>query len=378
MLKKSILLFLCLTMMSMYVFASDSVTTNSDTSINFGDVTIYTLTLDDAINIALNDNPQLNASIVKKQNNKAQLQSARDTKAGYGDIKEINISAGYELNYIKNSYYIHLYQNAVKLSDYEYKQIEAQISYNITEKYFNLKNAEKLVEISKNSYQLVKENYDASLLSYELGLIAKTDLDNVMVGLMQAEFALNNYTNNYEIAKEDFKIALRKNNENCDFVLTSSIDVIEYETNLENDLVNAENSRYDIMSLKSNYELSKEYFQLTNLPENTARYTSAYNNYITAEYNYTNNKALILLGVKSGYNNIYSTRNSVTLAEMTLNLKKNAYEIAKVKFEHGMITNTELLSALNDVYLAEVEYENSKLKYILAVDKYKYDISIGL
>lgn len=378
MFKKSILLFLCIIMMSTYAFADDSAKTDLDTKIKIGDVTIYTLTLDDAINIALHNNPQLNASIVKKQNNKAQLASARDTKAGYKDINEIYVSAGYEVNYIKNSYYIHLYQNAVNLSDYEYKQIEAQISYNITEKYFNLKNAEKLVEISKNSYQLVKENYEASSLSYELGLIAKADLDNVKVGLMQAEFTLNTYKNNYEIAKEDFKIALRKNDENCDFVLTSTIDVVEYETNLENDLINAEKSRYDILSLKSNYELSMEYFKLTNLPENTARYTSAYSNYITAEYNYTNNKALILLGIKSGYNNIFATRNNVTLTEMTLNLKKNAYEIAKVKFEQGMITNTELLSALNDVYSAEIEYENSKLKYTLAVDKYKYDISIGL
>lgn len=377
MLKKSIALFLSIMLICTYVLADESFL--SENNINqVGDTTIYVLSLEDAINISMNNNPQLNASIVKKQNNKAQLDAAKVTKAGYRDVKEIFVSTGYEVNYIKNGYYVHTYENAIKLSDYEYKQIEAQIAYNITEKYFNLKNSEKLLEIAKNSYELVKENYNATSLSYELGLVAKTDLDGANISLLQAEFALATYKDNYEIAKEDFKIALRKNNENCDFVLTSNLSVEDFKTNIDEDLITAENSRYDILSLKSNYELSKEYFELTKLPENTARYTSAYSNYITAEYNFTNNKALILLGVKAGYNNIGSTRNNVTLTEQTLGLKKNAYKIAQIKYEQGMITNTELLSALNDVYTSEVEYENAKLKYNLAVDKYKYDIHIGL
>ncbi len=234
------------------------------------------------------------------------------------------------------------------------------------------------MEIAKNSYDIVKQNYNTASLSYELGMIAKTDFDSVKVSLLQAEFALTAYASNYEIAMEDLKIALRKNNENCDFVLTSNLDIEDFETNLEKDLVVAENSRYDILSLKSNYERSKEYYELTNLPENTARFTSAYTNYITAEYNYTNNKALILLGIKSGYNNINNTRNNVTLAEQNFRLRESAYKIAQIKYEQGMITNTELLSALNDVYTAEVDFENAKLNYNLAVDKYKYDIQIGL
>lgn len=377
MVKKSIALFLSFIVLSMHVFADETVT-YENTVTQVGDIKIYTLSLDEAITIALDNNPQLNASVVRKQNNKTQLTAARETKAGYRDINEIYVSTGYEVNYIKNGYYVHTYENAVKLSDYEYKQIEAQIAYNVTEKYFTLKNCEKLLEIAKNSFELVKENYSATNLSYELGLVAKTDLDSVNVSLLQAQFALDSYTNNYEIAKEDFKIALRKNSENCDFVLTSTLNVEDFETNLEEDLLTAESSRYDILSLKSNYELSKEYYELTNLPENTARFTSAYSNYITAEYNYTNNKSLILLGIKSGYNNISNTRNNVTLTEETLKLRENAYKIAQIKFEQGMITNVELLSALNDVYTAEVEFENAKLNYNLAVDKYKYDIQIGL
>ena len=68
----------------------------------------------------------------------------------------------------------------------------------------------------------------------------------------------------------------------------------------------------------------------------------------------------------------------MTLTYENLNLKKNAYEIANIQYEQGLITNNELLSALNNLYTSETEYENAKLNYRLSVDKYKYDIQIGI
>lgn len=382
MLKKTIGIILCIFMISFNVFAEETVISNTDDTTQIEtpiteDIKTYTLTVDEAIDMAIKDNPQLKACLEKKEDNKIQLKGARETKSQFRDLKNIPITSAYELVYIKNGYYVHSYEKALELSDYEYRQIEAQIAYNVTQKYFTLKNCEKLVEIAKNSYKLVKENLDNANLSYELGIISKSELDSAKVGLMQAEFTMESYINNYDIAKEDLKIALRKNNENCNFVLTSELTVNDFTTNLSEDLIIAENSRYDITALKVNYELSKEFLDLT-LGAATTRKSAAQSSYITAEYNYTNNKSLILLGIKSSYNNISATRNNTILTEENLKLKKNDYNIAKIKYEQGLITNSEILTSLNNVYTAEVEYENSKLNYVLAVDKYKYDIQIGL
>ena len=378
MFRKIISVLLCLFMFSAYVYANENVDTN-EMSIDkeSSKKNIYTLTLEQAIDMALTDNPQLNACLEKKEDTRVQLKSAKETKSQYRELKNIPITSAYELVYIKNGYYVHTYEKALKLSDLEYEQIKAQISYKITEKYFTLKNCEKLVEIANNSYNLVLANYTNASLCYELGMISKSELDAANVSLMQAKFAVQAYENNYNIAKEDFKIAMNKNNENCDFVLTDTLNVVEFTTNLTEDLVVAENSRYDIAALKMNYELSEEYLNLT-LGGATTRKSAAKSSFITAEYNYTNNKSLILLGIKSSYNNISSSRNNVTLNVETLNLKKNSYEIAKIQYEQGLITNTELLTSLNNVYSAEIEYENAKLNYRLSVDKYKYDIQIGI
>ncbi len=378
MFKKIISILLCLFMVSVCVYATEDIdTTDIPTVEEFSKKNVYTLTLEQAINMALTDNPQLNACLEKKEDTRVQLKSARETKSQYRELTNIPITTAFELVYIKNGYYVHTYEKALKLSDSEYEQIKAQISYKVTEKYFTLKNCEKLVEIAKNSYNLVLTNYTNASLCYELGMISKSELDSANVSLMQAMFTVQSYENNYNIAKEDFKIAMNKNNENCDFVLTDTLDVVEFTTNLTEDLVVAENSRYDIAALKMNYELSEEYLNLT-LGGATARKSAAKSSFITAEYNYTNNKSLILLGLKASYNNISSSRNNVTLTGETLNLKKNSYDIAKIQYEQGLITNTELLSALNNVYTAEVEYENAKLNYRLSVDKYKYDVQIGI
>ena len=54
------------------------------------------------------------------------------------------------------------------------------------------------------------------------------------------------------------------------------------------------------------------------------------------------------------------------------------YDAAKLKYELGMITNLELTSCINDLYSSQVNYANAKLGYRLAVEKYKYEITIGL
>ncbi len=378
MLKKITAILFCFMMILSVSYASEITDVDDATKTDFIPINnTYTLTLEEAINMALDNNPQLNACLEKKEDTRIQLKAARETKSQYRELSNIPISTAYELVYIKNGYYVHTYEKALNLADYEYKQIEAQIAYKVTEKYFNLKNCEKLVEIAENSYNLVLNNYKNASLSYELGMISKSELDSANLSLLQAEFTLEQYKDNYDIAKEDFKIALNKNGEQCNFLLTDTLDVTDFSSNLSDDLIMAENSRYDIAALKMNYELAEEYLDLT-LGAATARKSAAKSSFITAEYNYSNNKSLILLGIKSSYNNIKSSRNNVELAFETLKLKKNAYEIAKIQYDQGLITNIDLLSTLNNVYTSEVEFENAKLKYRLSVDKYKYDITIGI
>ncbi|MBR0278195.1 MAG: TolC family protein, partial [Clostridia bacterium] len=327
---------------------------------------------------AVNDNPQLKTCEIKKSNYEIQLDAAEYSAATYRKTRTVLVSSGYEVTYVKGGYYVLSAQEAIKLSDMEYEQVKSKIAYDTTEKYFNYKSAVKLVELMNKSYELIENNYNSAKLSYDLGLISKSELDNAALSVKQALYTLESYKDNCELAKENLKIILQKNNEDCELILTDEISSGEYDFNLENDLVTASEKRYDINSLKSNYILAEKYYDLTDLPENSAKYYSAMSNYITAKYNYTRNKDLILLGVRSTYNNISAAKNNLDLKIDTLSIKNDNYSIANVKYEQGMITNIELTSALNDAAQAEIDVENAKLAYKLALEKYHYEVVIGL
>ena len=66
------------------------------------------------------------------------------------------------------------------------------------------------------------------------------------------------------------------------------------------------------------------------------------------------------------------------ISEKNSEIRKQGYEADKLRFELGMITNMELTAGLNNVAAQEVSVENAKLAYKLAVEKYQYEISIGL
>ena len=63
-------------------------------------------------------------------------------------------------------------------------------------------------------------------------------------------------------------------------------------------------------------------------------------------------------------------------AQYETELKK--YDAAKLKYELGMITNNELTQTINTLYEAQISYANAKSNYRMAIEKYKYEITIGL
>ena len=80
--------------MSTIVYADIEINNDDGTTVETEEtIKVYTLSLDDAIKMALTDNPQLNACLEKKEDTKIQLKSARETKADYRDLKNIPISS---------------------------------------------------------------------------------------------------------------------------------------------------------------------------------------------------------------------------------------------------------------------------------------------
>ena len=61
-----------------------------------------------------------------------------------------------------------------------------------------------------------------------------------------------------------------------------------------------------------------------------------------------------------------------------MDIRERDYRASQIKYEMGLISNMELTSAMNELSQYRVQLQQARLTYRLAVDKYKYEISIGL
>jgi len=381
MVKKLFILFLCAVLSCVHVCADDSgIETNATVSeTKISEPRVYTLSLEEAIKLAKTDNPELNVCDIKMESSEVSLDAARDNKR---DSKEVlvNVTTGLSIAYVKEGYYIKANESAIRLGELEKKQVESKIAYNVTQKYFNYKLKERLIEIADKAYNLAVENKETVNKMYQLGMVTELEVRNADVMVTQSKIAKENHIRDLEILKEDLKIALQLDGTDCSFVLTDDIDYEDYAPDLEKDLEKAMQNRYDVNALREAAGLSKLYYDITKqyIADQTVAYNNAKSDYMQKEYNYTNGSKQIALSIRNSYNAIISAKSNISVAEMNLAIKKTEYEAAKLKFEMGMITNTELTEKLNNLSQYEVNLENAKLAYKLAVENYKYQISIGL
>lgn len=352
----------------MIVFASVGV---------FAEEVTYTLSLEDAIKMAMENNPQFVSADTKIKNAEKQLEDARkDQKNVKGFIR---LPSMFSMVPVKNGYYVEQAKVGVESAKREKIKAENTLRYEVTQKYYSVKLAEALLNSACDANKMATENKNAIDIHYSLGLVSQLDVNNAEYALMQTKAACDKYERNLYVAIENLKIALQIDGQDAKLILTDGIDYQPFEANVEEDIEKAMETRLDIYSLKSACELAKKYLDTTMvLGAKSAEYSAANQTLVQNEYTYTNSKKLIGLSITASYNEILNTADSLKLAQQNLELKMQEYNIAKVQYDIGMITNTQLTGTLNAVASAEIELENAKLSYKLAVEKYGYEITMGL
>lgn len=383
----SLALSLALMVSGTLVFAADNLETNKEEKAEESAKTLktYTLSLDEAVKMAFTDNLQLAAVEFKKQSNEISLKGAKETKASLKHTTDaagklgIGLTASSQTALVRQGYYVDLFSSQADLAKDELVQVKNKISYDVTEKYYNYKLAERLLEVYKNSEELAKANYETIKKQYELGAAAKVDLESAEAGVKQAEASAEAFARNLELSAESLAISLNVDYP-CNFVLTDGLSFVPFESDLEKDIKQAEEKRYDIKALKENERLSESYYTIVKntFTDASADAATAKSTYLQAKYTTENGIKNIKLGIKNTYNSVLSAAKDIEIAEINVDICKQKHEAGRLKYEMGMITDSELTSLMNDYITAEVNLEKAKLSYKLATSKYGYEITEGI
>ncbi|MGQ9630445.1 MAG: TolC family protein [bacterium] len=88
------------------------------------------------------------------------------------------------------------------------RQKTKDVTFDIWQSYINLIDAKKAVEAAGKALAQVQENYRASKLNFEAGIITQTALAQAEIALMQAELGAKSAIFDYDLAKIQLKIAV--------------------------------------------------------------------------------------------------------------------------------------------------------------------------
>lgn len=338
----------------------------------------YSLSLEAAIELALKDNPQFNNYDTAIEDAKVQLKQAQKNKRD-AEGKTVMIPAQLDTVALQKGFYVEQAQFNLDSKNMEKQQAEKSLAYKVTEQYYNVKLSEALLKCTEDAYALAKTNADTVRQQFDLGLAAELDVTNAQLAEDRAKASCDSMSRGLNLAIESLKLSLQLDEEDCTISLTDGIDYAEFDGKLDEDMQKALESRYDMFCLKGAYEQTKNYRDYTDILGHTSSiYSAASAKVVQAEYTYTNAAKNVKLAIKSYYNSVVDAKQQLELASSEAALAEREYQVAKLKYDLGLITNSELTSKMNAVSTSLQSVEKAKLTYKLAVEKYGYETSIGL
>ena len=392
------------------------------------------LTLEDCINLTLQNNPEIAASYSTQEAQKSQL---KQSKSNY--FPQINGSAGYNrsnsnsaqgnsgtnnnysasVNATQLIYDFGQTSSTVGIQEKSYQSAVQNTTALINDKIYALKVAYYAVlsaEESENVYKQSVEQYTEQLKRakafYEVGTYPKIDVTSAQVNLNDSKLNLLTAQNLVKTRRQELLNVMGISDPNPTFSLEMTDVLPPFELTLEDALEEANKNRPDLLSkqlqvesARQNVTLAKTGFAPTLTANGTYAWSGAefplydrwsaganlnvpifsglstYNKVEQAKQNlqtsYSNLTALeqkILLEVKTAYLALNNAKERIPVAELTKEQAKESYDLAVGRYKVGVGNYIEVKDAETSYSKAKLSYIEAVFDYNLAVAKLKNSI----
>lgn len=337
------------------------------------------LTLDKAIETALNGNADIIKSEMALDQAKVSYDKSKSDidkiKKFYDKIKQPVDSLDYMQNVTLPMLNLEKMINSMEANLDTLKSMQKTI---IEQLYFTIQQTEKQCEIQKENLEMSKALYEKSRKKYDLGLVAKQELLNGELGILNAEVSNNNAVNGLSKVKMELNKALGFDLMN-ELVLKDELTSKEFELG---SIAKAINEAYvnsnTLKALEETYKIEVLELEITNrqFPEGTYAYS---------EQNIAVDKALrdledkrkdIELEVRKNYLDVLQKQDEIRSGEKSVELAEEMYKLSQTTYDAG-------LGLLTDVQGAQLSLQQKRLALASAILDYnlsvlKFNDSIGV
>ncbi|HZX21547.1 MAG TPA: TolC family protein [Clostridia bacterium] len=339
--------------------------------------TIKSLSLEEAIEEGIKNSVQLEISDLEIDVKKMELKQARQTEREY---EEMGISLGtvegfqLEANMLSKSAKFALEEEELKK---EY--LKEDIKYNVMAAYYGALQATDYVNVTKRSLENTQKNKDIIDKKFDLGLTSKSDV-------LMADIALNEAEISMEKTKEDMQKALRALNMvlnyplDTELKLTSGFEQEDFAADLDEDIKNAYETRFDMIQIQHNYELVRLDFETNayRYTPNTYMYKYKENNLLKMENIFEISKQNVEFDIRNKYDSINSAYRQIKLAEANVEKAGEGLRITEQLYDVGLATVQDVKETIVHLYGAELALSGAISGYNLAVLEYNKAVQLGI
>jgi outer membrane protein TolC len=325
-----------------------------------------TITVDDAIKQALENNSDLKAMRIDVD--------TADTNARLVNAKVRDIPADFvttldaaQQKYVNNA----KAQSAKEVNKYALKAAESKTKLGAQKAYYDLLNAQADVELKQRSLDRAKEQVRMAQAAFQVGTKAKTDV-------LQAEAAQATA----EAALAGAKSTLEQNRLKFNQFIGADLDK---QWNLKEDALNqaditplnkaielALQQRAEIMQSQEEIKVAELNIDLIRKYSSIATYQGemSQNDLEKAKLNLEQIKKQITVDVSVAYNNLNAAKSAVEAYKKALDASTENYRLVKLRFQNGLSTIVDVIQAEETLRNSENQYQAGIHNYNIALANY--------
>lgn len=355
---------------------------------------VLELTLEESIEMALKNSPDIKAAEIEYEQAKVNLRRAekdardvRDQRSrprNDGTSEEVDptdpiaallasmMGGGSQLY----SYDTYLYERvrpiamemAKTLTEKGLENQKDALKLQVENAYYGVLKAERALENALDAHSRAKEQRRLAQVGFEVGVNAQ--LDVLLTDVLVASTELN-----VTLAENDLKTAKMEFNKllslplDTEVKLTSSFSYKPVELNLDEIAQSAREKNIEYIQLHENYKVQEATFEVASsyYTPNVYTYQEVERNFEIAKLKLQNADEELDLKIKKAYFAAKTAEEAYKLMEKTVEQAEENYRLTKLKYEVGMATLLELENAAGELNSSKAELLAALYNYNSAI-----------
>ncbi|MBA1335097.1 MAG: hypothetical protein HPY66_0719 [Firmicutes bacterium] len=333
-------------------------------------------TLEETVNYALEHSPEIMLARIDKEKS-----SVLDKKADSAAEKILEYFT-YDTAYLK---YVKPLTTEIAYESSKKNEILKQnsIRYKVEKAFYDAIKASEEVRVKEDALEYMKEMQDTLKKKKEVGLAKNTDFTQAEIDVLEAELQLKSAINAKVYALEILKNVMGLSLETPLAIEYSFSNLPPFpeiiDSTLDDALEKAVQNRFEVFSAKSKLEIARESFELIScyLPSNTYDYRIIKSDYDSALIEFDEAVAGIELEVRYAYRKLDELWKTLALRKEALKLAEDNLSIMNKRFEAGLATSYDAVSALRVLNETRLRYIEDYHNYSISRLRFENALSLG-